>query len=148
MASQPQQLPPELTGVAAGAADTQPRPLAEEIALASGQQAQAAAAPAVPTLSPPPGAESIGAPPAAPATALAGGVSVWQPNRTVNALWSINQDKNSWVGFAGAGWVKLSNVSASAIQAMTILVSHALVTQTWVGYRTEADGMLHEMYVW
>jgi hypothetical protein len=142
MASQPQQLPPGRSGHAAGAAaDAQPRPLGEEIALAGGQQqAQAAAGAAAPSMLPPPGAGA--------GVAAAGGVTVWQPNRTVNALWSINQNRNSWVGFAGAGWTKLANNSDSAIVAMTILVSHALVTQTVVGYRTEADGMLHEMYVW
>jgi hypothetical protein len=148
MASQPQQLPPGVSGgITGGTADAQPRPLAEEMALAGGQQRQAAAATAAPTLSPPPGAESIGTAAAAGA-AQVGGVTVWQPNRTVNALWSINQDKNSWVGFAGAGWMKLSTASSSGVVAMTMLASHAVITQTWVGVRTEADGMIHEMYVW
>jgi hypothetical protein len=109
----------------------------------SQQQAQVAVGAAAPSQLPPPGAAGVAA-----GAAAAGGVTVWQPNRTVNALWSINQNRNSWVGFAGAGWTKLANNSDSAIVAMTMLVSHALVTQTWVGYRTEADGMLHEMYVW
>ena len=144
MASQPQQLPPGMSGQSAGGAtDAQPRPLGEEIALAGGQQqAQAAAGVAAPSMLPPPGAG------AGAGVGVAGGVTVWQPNRTVNALWSINQSRNSWVGFAGAGWTKLANNSDSAVVAMTILVSHALVTQTAVGYRTEADGMIHEMYVW
>jgi hypothetical protein len=145
MASQPQQLPPGMSGQNAGAgADAQPIPLGDEIALAGGQQqVQAAGGVAAPSQLPPPGAAGVGA-----GAAAAGGVTVWQPNRTVNALWSINQNRNSWVGFAGAGWVKLANNSDSAVVAMTMLVSHALVTQTSVGCRTEADGMIHEMYVW
>jgi len=77
-----------------------------------------------------------------------GGVTGWLGDKRVSALWSINQTRNSWVGIAGVGWKKLSNVSDSAIVAMTILGSNAKQTQTRFDYREEADGMIHEIYLW
>ncbi len=98
---------------------------------------------------------TISAPTAEPpatagADASAGGVgaSVWVNNKKINALWSINENRNSWVGVAGVGWVKLANNSDSAIVALTMLGANAKLTQGTVNYRTEADNMLHEMYVW
>ena len=92
-------------------------------------------------------------PPAAAAVSSSGGVgaigaSTWVNNKQINALWSINQNRNSWVGVAGVGWVKLANNSDSAIVAFTILGANAKLTQGAVNYRQEADGMLHEIYVW
>jgi hypothetical protein len=76
------------------------------------------------------------------------GASVWVNNKKINALWAINENRNSWVGVAGVGWVKLANNSDSAIVALTILGANAKLTQGSVNYRQEADGMIHEMYVW
>ncbi len=76
------------------------------------------------------------------------GASVWVNNKKINALWAINENRNSWVSVAGVGWVKLANNSDSAIVALTILGANARQTQGTVNYRQEADNMLHEMYVW
>jgi hypothetical protein len=76
------------------------------------------------------------------------GASVWVNNKKINALWAINENRNSWVGVAGVGWVKLANNSDSAIVALTVLGANARQTQGNVNYRQEADNMLHEMYVW
>ena len=103
-----------------------------------------AAATAAPTAMPPAAlADSSGG-----VGAGAIGASTWVNNKQINALWSINQNRNSWVGVAGVGWVKLANNSDSAIVAFTILGASAKLTQTAVNYRQEADGMLHEIYVW
>jgi hypothetical protein len=75
------------------------------------------------------------------------GASVWV-NGKVNALWSINQNRNTWIGVAGVGWVKLANNSDSAIVAFTMLAANAKQTQGTVNYRQESDNMIHEMYVW
>jgi hypothetical protein len=95
------------------------------------------------------------APTAEPPTAAEGGVaagaigaSVWVNNKKINALWTISENRNSWVGVAGVGWVKLANNSDSAIVALTMLGANARHTQGIVNYRQEADNMLHEMYVW
>jgi hypothetical protein len=68
--------------------------------------------------------------------------------RKINALWAINETRNSWIGVAGIGWVKLANNSVKAIEAFTILGASAKRTQATVNYRQGADGMIHEMYVW
>jgi hypothetical protein len=87
-----------------------------------------------------------------PASALAAvgdvGATVWVNGKKVNALWSINENRNSWIGVIGVGWVKLANNSDSAIVALTILGANAKLTQGTVNYRQESDNMLHEMYVW
>jgi hypothetical protein len=87
--------------------------------------------------------------PALPLTAVTAiGASTWQNNKKINALWSINQNRNSWVGVEGIGWKKLVNNSDSAIVALTMLASHARQKGSVVNYREESDGMIYEMYVW
>jgi hypothetical protein len=66
----------------------------------------------------------------------------------VNALWSINQDKNAWMGIVNVGWQKLSNASESGTMSLNLLASHAKALQTQINYRTENDGMVHEIYAW
>src|SRR4051812_26798063 len=64
-----------------------------------------------------PGARRLagGTPPdmqATPSLPISGGVAVavgaWQTSKKVDSLWTINQDRNSWVGIAGIGWKKLA----------------------------------------
>ena len=81
-------------------------------------------------------------------TAVAAGVSAWQSNKRIISLWSINQNRNSWVGVDGVGWKKLANNSDSAIVALTMLGAHAREKGSAVNYREESDGMIYEMYVW
>lgn len=100
----------------------------------------AAAAPAAPTEHP-------------PAAALAAveeveAVGAWLTDKRVSALWCINQNRNVYMGVTGVGWKKLANNSDSAIIALTTLASHARATQSRIDYREEADGMIHECYVW
>ena len=75
-------------------------------------------------------------------------LTTWSNAATINALWCINQDKNSWMGDAALGWKKLSYASESGIVALTMLCSHAKQMQSAVYYRTEDDAMVHEIYVW
>lgn len=103
----------------------------------------AAAAVAEPTAEPPAAADTGGG-----VAAGAIGASVWVNGKKINALWTINENRNSWVGVAGVGWVKLANNSDSAIVAMTMLGANARQTQGIVNYRQESDNMIHEMYVW
>jgi hypothetical protein len=74
--------------------------------------------------------------------------TVWQNSQLIGALWSINQDRNSWVYVDNIGWLKLSTASDSAIVALTMLGTHAKQLQKNVDYRQESDQMIHEMYVW
>jgi hypothetical protein len=87
--------------------------------------------------------------PSLPATAgVAAGVSAWQNSKRITALWSINQNRNSWIAIDGTGWKKLVNNSDSAIVALTMLSAHAREKGSVVNYREESDGMIYEMYVW
>lgn len=76
------------------------------------------------------------------------GVAAWQSNKSVDSLWAINQDRNSWVGIAGVGWKKLSGPSETAVVALTMLMAHARATGAPVTYRDESDNLIHEVYVW
>ncbi|HMG02305.1 MAG TPA: hypothetical protein VK596_04180 [Edaphobacter sp.] len=82
------------------------------------------------------------------AQAFSASATVWQYGKKINALWSINENRNSWVGVTGVGWVKLANNNDTAIVALTMLGADAKLTQGTVNYRQESDGMIHEMYVW
>ena len=86
--------------------------------------------------------------PSAAASGTDGGITAWLGDKRVSALWGINQNRNSWVHIAGIGWKKLANNSDSAVVALTILGAHAKQSQTNYSYREEADGMIHETYVW
>lgn len=77
-----------------------------------------------------------------------GEIAAWQNDKRINALWAINENRNVFVGVAGVGWKKLANNNDSGIVALTLLSGSARITQTQVNYRDEADGMIHEMYVW
>ena len=77
------------------------------------------------------------------------GVAAWNNGKKITALWSINQNRNSWVHIDGVGWRRLANNSDSAIMAMSILGAHAREKATTVNYRDEAQTELnHEIYVW
>jgi hypothetical protein len=99
-----------------------------------------------------PAATMAGMGDAAPTLSLSQGVltgaTAWNNSKQITALWSINQNRNSWVGIGGIGWKKLANNSDSAITALTMLSAHARTLGSTVHYRDESDGMIHEMYVW
>ena len=78
----------------------------------------------------------------------AGAVGAWLNDKRVTALWAINQNRNSWAYIAGVGWKKLANNSDTAVVALAMLAAHAKQSQTNYSYRDEADGMIHESYVW
>ena len=73
--------------------------------------------------------------------------TTWQTGKRFVNQWTINQDRNSWIGVAGIGWQKLSTASDSGCVALTALASNALISKASVNYRTESDGMIHEIYV-
>src|SRR2546423_9373857 len=95
----------------------------------------------------PPGAGDA-APSIRPPDGVGAGITAWLNNKRITGLWTINQNRNSWVAVDGVGWKRLANNSDSAIVALTTLGSHAREKNSVVNYREEADGMIHEMYVW
>ena len=126
-------------------ADTKPaQDMLTAAAAAQSSSGGAAGAPAAPTAEPPASVSS------SDSGGGTGGIgaSTWVNGKKINALWSINENRNSWVGVAGVGWVKLANNSDTAIVAFTMLGANARLTQGSVNYRQESDNMIHEMYVW
>jgi hypothetical protein len=83
-----------------------------------------------------------------PTVSITEAVTGWQDNKQIVGLWSINQPRNVFLGIAGVGWKKLADNSDSASMALTQLGAHARAKGAVVRYREEADGKIHEMYVW
>ena len=85
----------------------------------------------------------------AAALAAAGAITgTWATGAVVDALWSINETRNAWMHVASVGWKKVYNGSDGAFTALTTLASQARQTGHTVSYRLEADGMVHEIYLW
>jgi len=92
-------------------------------------------------------------PPSAEATGItsvaAGGVTgTWTSGVKVNALWAQYSARNAYMSVAGVGWVKIYNGSDGSFLNLTALASQGKQTQSSINYRTEADGMVHEIYLW
>lgn len=85
--------------------------------------------------------------PSLPIEGVESGISTWQNNKRINGLWSINQNRNSWVNIAGVGWKQLAGNSDSAIVALTMLAAHAREKDSPVNYREESN-KIQEIYVW
>lgn len=90
--------------------------------------------------------------PVHPTASAVQGATTWNSDSRVSALWTINQDRNSWVyitsGGTNVGWEKLSTASESGTIALTVLAGHAKELQRRFDYRQEGDGEIHEIYVW
>jgi hypothetical protein len=99
----------------------------------------AAARVSAPTLVPPTEAEVVRA---------EEGIAAWLNDKKVEALWSDHANCNSWISIPGVGWKRLFNANESALVSMTLLSAHAEQTNANVNVRIEADGMVHEIYVW
>lgn len=138
-AAQPNAKPPAQAGGVGAATQARPTLTPPDNQAIQAARAKAAGA-AAPTL-PLPGMQAGGA------AAHAAG-TVWNNNQTLNALWSINQDRNSWVGVANVGWVRLSGASDTGVMTLSMLAAHARQMSSIVSYRQEDDGLIHEMYVW
>lgn len=72
---------------------------------------------------------------------------VWNNNKKVNALFSTNQTRNSWMSVVGTGWVKLANNLDSANEALTVFATAAKVKNSPVNYLLDG-GHVTQIYVW
>lgn len=90
----------------------------------------------------------VSAPTEQPPEMAAAVTGVWNNAKTFDAVWSINENRNSWVRVTGGTWVKLLNSSDNVIMSLSALAANAKLTKGQVNFRTEADNMVHEMYVW
>ena len=73
--------------------------------------------------------------------------AVWLRGKKIDALWSINENRNSWVHVAGVGWKKLASNSDSVVVALTMASAHARQTNSTVDLK-EDGGQITEMSVW
>lgn len=131
-----------LPGEAAAAAESKPREMAaqEEAAMAAAPASTPSAAapgeaPAMPSMAPPSAEEAAGE---------AFGAA-WHNGKKITALWSINQNRNSWIGVPGVGWKRLAHNSDSAVVALTIVAAHAKLTGGNVNLK-EDEGQIKEIY--
>jgi hypothetical protein len=128
----PQEVPPSEEAVMAGAEEARPSEILSEEELQAYAETEA-----MPREAPPDTEEAVSG---------AFGAT-WHRNRKITALWSINQNRNSWIGVSGLGWKKLANNSDSAVVALTMLASHAKQMNRNANIKEDA-GQIKEIYVW
>jgi hypothetical protein len=85
---------------------------------------------------------------AAAIAALGAVTGTWSTGALIDAMWSANEIRNAWMHVASVGWKKIFNGTDGAFMALTALASQARETGHTVNYRVEADGMVHEIYLW
>ncbi len=72
----------------------------------------------------------------------------WTSGVMVDATWSINETRNAFFHVAGGGWKKVFNGTDGAFTALTTLATQAKQSGHQIAIREEADGMVHEIYLW
>lgn len=75
------------------------------------------------------------------------GASTWHSNKKITALWSIDQNRNSWIHIADVGWKQLADNSDSAVVALTTLGAQAKQTDATVNVY-EDGGKITQIYMW
>ncbi|WP_379760249.1 hypothetical protein [Massilia suwonensis] len=116
-------------------------------AFAGGGAYDTSAATGARLMSPPPALQSAPTLPTS-GSSIGSGVSAWQNNKQIDALWTINEDRNSWIGVTGVGWRKLAPGTETSVIALSMLAAHARSVNAPVNYRDESDNLVHEIYVW
>jgi hypothetical protein len=71
----------------------------------------------------------------------------WLDNKTVDALWSNDQESNSWAWIDGA-WRKFQDDHDDACTNFTILGAHAKETNSLCKVNVGDGNRVVEMYVW
>ena len=82
------------------------------------------------------------------ARASATAVGAVQTDKRVSALWCNRSTRNAFVHVTGIGWKKLSPANDSSWNAMVLLATQARQTGCRIDYRDEADGLVHEIFLW
>jgi len=77
-----------------------------------------------------------------------GAAAAWYTGKKIAALWCNQANRNSYISVPGLGWIKLAPTNDSSVVSMTMMASHAEQTNSTVNIRVEADGMVHQIYVW
>ncbi len=139
--SGPNQAPPQENGGAAAAAGAAGTSAPEAVAGTDFLEALAPQVEGKPTVEPPQVAQGEG-------VAAEAVTATWRSNQTVTALWSINELRNAWMYVVNLGWRKIYNGRDHAFTALVTLASQARQTGKPITFREEADGMVHEIYLW
>lgn len=71
----------------------------------------------------------------------------WQ-TKQVLALFNTRGSRNGWAYLDGVGWRRLATTNDSAHMALGILASASRTSGRTVVARDEADGQVHEIYLW
>jgi hypothetical protein len=94
------------------------------------------------------GAPTLGPHTSGATLAAAGGAGTWQANQTIGALWSSDDKDNAYAWINGVGWKRLAPTSDASLMAMNILTRLGRDKGSAINYREEADGAIHEIYLW
>jgi hypothetical protein len=87
-------------------------------------------------------------PPGTPGAAAAQNlIGTWQ-TKQVLALFNTRAGRTGWAYLDGVGWRRLAIAGDSAHMALDILASASRSTGRQVVARDEADGQIHEIYLW
>lgn len=116
--------------------DSRPRDISVEHVAAQGGQAE-------PVLTPP--GASATATVSAPPIAVTG---TWTANVVVDAMWAANETRNVFFHTTANVWKKIFNGTDSAFTNLVALAAQARQTGHQISFREEADGMVHEIYLW
>lgn len=95
---------------------------------------------AAPRLTPPGMSSAVAVP--------TGVTGAWTSGVTIDAAWTINESRNAFFHVAGAGWKKVFNGTDGAFTALLTLITQAKQTGHQVALREEADGLVHEVFLW
>jgi hypothetical protein len=75
------------------------------------------------------------------------GAPTVQQNKRVNALWALDEPRNSWLSFADLGWRKIMPSTESGVVALTMLGAHAKQTQCRVDFSEDGERVV-SLYCW
>lgn len=75
-------------------------------------------------------------------------IGAWQADKRITALWCNSSTRNAFMHVAGIGWKRLNPSNDSAWSALVLLADQARQTGCRIDYRDEADGLVHEIYLW
>lgn len=140
-AGRPVLLPPGVDGGLSGSAPGAAKP-AGDVMVARFEQT--AAGEARPTITPELHGDLQAFAAAQAATASTG---TWTQNAVVDAMWCVNQTRNAFLHIKGGAWKKICNGSDHAFSALTTPASQARQTGKPITLREEADGLVHEIYL-
>jgi hypothetical protein len=80
--------------------------------------------------------------------AVSGITGTWTSGVMCDATWSINETRNAWFHVSGGAWKKIFNGTDGSFMALCTLAAQAKQTGHQMAIREEADGMVHEIYLW